>query len=170
MSAPVIQDERAEARRLRDEESKSEREIALALGRAPSTIHQWLQETPADPDPPAGPTPGQQTIDGGEIPAAPQNGNGPHIEEIRVDGTTQLGLIDFGGKQPQSATITLRGGAYELLEGRAFRKGDIVHFEGTAVVYDVGATDKTDGKTGIVVSAKQRHVARITDLIVTGAE
>jgi hypothetical protein len=163
MSAPVIADERAEARRLR-EEGKSEREIALALGRAPSTIHKWLDETPS-PEPEPDPIPGQQTIDGSEIPA-PQNGH-VHVEEIRVDGTTQLGLIDFGGKRPQSATITLRGGAYELLEGRAFRKGDIVHFQGTAVVYEVGATDKTDGKTGIVVSAKQRHVARITDLIVT---
>jgi hypothetical protein len=164
---PVIEDERAEARRMRDEEGLSERAIAAALGRSNSTIHKWLSETPDEPDP--DPIPGQQTIDGHEIPAA-QNGNGPHIEEIRVDGTTQLGLIDFGGKQPQSATLRLTGGEYELLEGRAFQKGDVVRFSGTAVVDFVGGKDKTDRKTGIVVSAKQKHTAYITDLIVTGAE
>ena len=161
MSAPIIDDWRVEARRMRDEDGMSERAIATALGKAPSTIHDTLK---AEPPPEA--TPGQQTIDGDEVPA-----NGAvHIEEIRVDGTTQLGLIDFGGKRPHSATIRLQGGEYELLEGKAFRKGDVVHFSGTAVVFDVGARDKTDSKTGIVVSAKQRHAARITDLVVTGAE
>jgi hypothetical protein len=123
----------------------------------------------APADAPPAPTAGQQTIDGGEI-REPDNGQVVFVEEIRVDGTTQLGLIDFGGKQPQSATIRLQGGEYELLEGRAFRKGDVVHFTGTAIVLEVGARDKIDGKTGIVVSAKQRHAARITDLVVTGAE
>lgn len=160
MSAPVIHDERAEARRLRDE-GKSEREIATSLGRAPSTIHEWLKEPPADdPDP----IPGQQTIDGREIPAASQNGS-VHVEEIRVDGTTQLGLIDFGGKKPQSAVVTLTGGQLELLEGRAFKKGDRIRFAGEAVVFEVGARDKTDSKTGIVVSAKQKHSARIADAV-----
>lgn len=112
-----------------------------------------------------GQIPGQQDIEGGEVPEP-----APPVEELRVDGTTQLGLIDFGGKRPQAATLRLAGGAVELLEGRAFRKGDVITFEGTAVVMEVGAVDKTDPKTGIVVSAKQKHVARITDLQVHGAE
>lgn len=112
----------------------------------------------------AEPTAGQQDLDGGEVtePA-------PHLEEIRVDGTTQLGLIDFGGKRPTSAVIRLTGGSYKLLEGQAYAKGDVVTFSGTAVVNDVGAKDSHDPKTGIVVSAEQRHSARITDLRVSGA-
>lgn len=109
------------------------------------------------------PTTGQRTIDGSEV----SNGQ-PHIEGIRVDGTTQLGLIDFGGKKPQSAVIKLTGGQLELLEGRAFKKGDRVQFAGEAVVFDVGGIDKIDGKTGIVVSCKQKHAARITDAVFAG--
>jgi hypothetical protein len=93
----------------------------------------------------------------------------PPIDELRVDGTVQLGLFNAGGKKPTSATITLSGGACELLDGKAYQKGDVIEFSGTAVVREVGQVDKADGKTGIVVSAKQKHVARITDLTVRGA-
>jgi hypothetical protein len=44
-----------------------------------------------------------------------------------------------------------------------------VHFEGTAVVRSVAQVDKADPKTGIVVSCKQVHVARILDVRVEGA-
>jgi hypothetical protein len=112
------------------------------------------------------PIPGQQDFDGGVTPADPV----PPLEELRVDGTAQLGMFDAGGKKPTSATITLSGGAYDLLDGKAYRKGDVVHFEGTAVVRSVGQVDKADPKTGIVVSCKQTHSARILDITVTGAE
>jgi hypothetical protein len=110
--------------------------------------------------------PGQQDIDGSEVPAPAQEAL---IEELRVDGTTQLGAFDAGGKKPTSATISLSGGAYELLDGKAYSKGDVVHFEGTAVVRSVAQVDKADPKTGIVVSCKQVHVARILDVRVEGA-
>jgi hypothetical protein len=98
--------------------------------------------------------------------AAPE----PPVEELRVDGTTQLGMIDFGGKKPTSASLRLVGGAVKLVEGKAYQKGDVIHFEGTAVVNDVGGKDTHDPKTGIVVSCKQVHVARILDVRVEGAE
>jgi hypothetical protein len=94
----------------------------------------------------------------------------PPIEELRVDGTAQLGMFDAGGKKPTSATITLSGGAFELLDGKAYRRATSIHFEGTAVVREVGQVDKADPKTGIVVSCKQTHSARILDITVTGAE
>jgi hypothetical protein len=112
-------------------------------------------------------TPGQQDIEGGEVPARAQEAL---IEELRVDGTTQLGAWSAGGKKPTSATITLSGGAFEMLDGKAYDKGDVVHFEGTAVVRGVGQVDKADPKTGIVVSCKQVHTARILDITVKGAE
>lgn len=92
------------------------------------------------------------------------------VEELRVDGTTQLGLIDFGGKQPQSATIALKGGAIELVDGQCFQKGDSIFFEGAGVVNFVGARDKHDPQTGIVTTAKQVHDARITDLQISSDE
>lgn len=170
----VIEDWQEEARRMRSQDGMSERAIATALGKSPSTIHETVKDVEPgeplrDPKPDPDPIPGQQTIDGSEVPPASQNGNG-HIEEIRVDGTTQLGLIDFGGKRPQSATIRLTGGEYELLDGRAFRKGDVIRFEGTAVVDFVGGKDKVDRKTGIPVTAVQKHTAYIADLRVTTAE
>ena len=105
-------------------------------------------------------TPGQQDLEGREVPPDPQ----PPVEEIRVDGTAQLGFFKAGGKQPQSASLRLTGGKVLLVDGRAFRKGDTITGTFTAVVDEVGQKDKVDGKTGIVVSAEQKHSARITDL------
>lgn len=100
--------------------------------------------------------------DGGAIVQAPP-------EEIRVDGTTQLGMFDVGGKRATSASIRLSGGKILLLDGKAYSKGDVISFSGTAVVREVGQRDKPDPKTGIVVSAEQKHVAQITDLTVHAA-
>jgi hypothetical protein len=86
------------------------------------------------------------------------------VEEIRVDGTAQLGLFNAGGKSPESASLRLSGGRILLVDGQAFRKGETIRFSGTAVVREVAQRDKPDGKTGIVVSAEQKHVAQITDL------
>jgi hypothetical protein len=51
-----------------------------------------------------------------------------------------------------------------LVDGKAFSKGEVIHFSGTAVVREVGQRDKPDPKTGIVVDAEQKHVAEIVDL------
>lgn len=112
-------------------------------------------------DPPAG----QIDIDGQTV-KAPD----PPMEEIRVDGTAQLGMFDLGGKQAQSSSLRLTGGKFLTIDGKAYAKGDVVHFEGTAVVNFVGQQDKHDPKTGIVVSAEQQHRARITDMKVKGAK
>lgn len=105
-------------------------------------------------------TAGQQSIEGGEVPADPQ----PPVDEIRVDGTAQLGLFDAGGKRPTSASLRLTGGKVLIVDGKAYRKGDVISGTFTAVVDEVGQKDKADPKTGIVVSAEQKHSARITDL------
>jgi hypothetical protein len=112
-----------------------------------------------------GATPGQQDLHGGEVPKDPV----PPVEEIRVDGTVQLGLFDAGGKKPTSSSIRLTGGKVLIVDGKAFKKGETVTFEGTAVVDFVAQQDKTDAKTGIQVSAEQLHRARITDLRIAGA-
>lgn len=104
--------------------------------------------------------PGQQDFNGRSIESFP--------EEIRVDGTTQLAAFDVGGKRAQSASIRLSGGKVLLLDGKAFSKGEVIHFSGTAVVREVGQRDKPDPKTGIVVSAEQKHIAEIVDLRVGG--
>lgn len=97
------------------------------------------------------------------------NGTGP-IEEIRVDGTTQLAMFDLGGKQATASTLTFTGGTVRLVDGQAFAKGDVIRFEGTAVINEVGQKDDHDPKTGIVVAASQKHGARITSLVVRGAQ
>jgi hypothetical protein len=101
------------------------------------------------------PTPGQQTIDGGEVQSV-------YVEQIRVDGTTQV-AIDFGGKQAQTAKLTLAGGAE--VDG-FFRKGDRIRGTFEAVVVSVGAKDTLDKQTGIVTEAVQTHTARVVDLVV----
>jgi site-specific DNA-cytosine methylase len=83
------------------------------------------------------PTPGQQTIGGGEVQSV-------YVEQIRVDGTTQL-AIDFGGKQAHTAKLTL-GGSAEV-DG-FFRKGDRIRGTFEAVVVAVGAKDKIDKADG----------------------
>jgi hypothetical protein len=86
------------------------------------------------------------------------------LTELRVDGTAQLGLFAAGGKRPQDSSLRLQGGRVLLADGQAFKKGDVVRLEVTAVVREVAQRDKPDPATGIVVSAEQKHVAYITDL------
>jgi hypothetical protein len=160
MGAVTMQDWHAEAVRLRDEEGKSERAIAKELGYAPSTIHAALSAHP-EPNGNGTPTPGQQTIDGDEV---------REIGEVRVDGTVQLGLIDFGGKAPQTATLTLTGAKADLTEGTGYRKGERVFFAGEAQVYDVGGRDTLDKTTMIPTTAVQRHAAQVFELHVGDEE
>ena len=134
---------------------------------------QDLQEAPVE-------IPGQTSIDGrkaefeeeagpavGEMPQQPPDTPPPPLEELRVDGTTQLGMFDAGGKRPTGASIRLTGGKIELVDGKAFQKGDVIVLEVVAIVREVGQRDKPDPKTGIVVSCEQKHVAQITDVRVT---
>lgn len=86
------------------------------------------------------------------------------LAEQRVDGTAQLSMFDLGGKRATDSSLKLQGGRVQLADGQAFRKGDVVRLEVTAVVREVGQRDKPDPATGIVVSAEQKHIAYITDL------
>src|SRR4051812_12742088 len=86
--------------RLLRAQGKSEREIAMAVAKSPSSVHEAVKDVvPRDGetngnghveldaaqlaaiagDSSGGPTPGQLDIDGGEAPQTPQ-----HVEEIRV--------------------------------------------------------------------------------------
>jgi hypothetical protein len=141
------------------EQGLSERAIAEAVGKAPSSVHEVVKDVTPEREP--DPIPGQQTIDGSEVPA--QDAGEP-VGEVRIDGLKQLGLIDFGGKKPQSSTLTLRGGQFELEDGTAYEKGDRLFFAGQAQVFDVGGRDKLDTKTMIATTAVQRHTARIFEL------
>lgn len=110
---------------------------------------------------PPAPTAGQQTIDGNEIPeTVPQDGP---LDEVRVKGTTQLGLLDAGGKSPTSSSLSLTGGKFDLMDGQAFSKGDTVVLKIVCVVDTVTQKDRTDRKVGVVVSCEQSHKAYITD-------
>jgi hypothetical protein len=142
----------AEARNLADQ-GLSKRAIAQALNISRHKVDEALAATNGHP------IEGQQTIDGGEVPVERDG-------ELRVDGTTQLGLFDAGGKKPQSASLTLAGGRIGLVDGRAFRKGETVTFSGVAVITAVALQDKRDKATGIPVSCEQKHTAVVTDLTV----
>lgn len=109
----------------------------------------------ATTDPPAT---GQRTIDDQEVL--------PPLEEIRVDGTTQLSAFDAGGKRPHRATLTIKGGSAKIVlnDGQAFKKGDRIGGEWFGVVREVAQVDKADKQTGIVTECEQKHVAVILDL------
>jgi hypothetical protein len=159
----VTEQERAMIFRLRNEDGQSERAIAKVVGYAPSTVHEVLAgEAPSEngnghaPEP----TPGQQTIDGGEVPAPAMP-----VEDLRVDGLVQLGMFDAGGKKPQSATVALAGlKPFDLVDGKAFSKGDRVYFSGVAQVFDVGQKDMLDKATMIATTAVQYHKAQVFEL------
>lgn len=106
------------------------------------------------------PTRGQQTTGGTEVAEDPL----PPLAELVLDGTTQLGLFDAGGKQPTSATVRLTGRRIELADGRGFRKGETVRLQVTAVIDRVSLKDTRDAETGIVVACEQAHEARIVDI------
>ena len=106
---------------------------------------------------PDGAIPGQQDFNGREV-------QQPYPEEIRVDGTSQLSAFDMGGKRPNASSIRLSGGRALIEDGKAYSKGEVVHFSGTAVVREVTQRDKPDPQTGIVVSCEQKHRAEIVDL------
>jgi hypothetical protein len=142
MGAVTMQDWHAEAVRLRDEEGKSERAIAKELGYAPSTIHAALSAHP-EPNGNGTPTPGQQTIDGDEV---------REIGEVRVDGTVQLGLIDFGGKAPQTAVQRHAAQVFELHVGDEeqilvglFRQLVRADRQGAAAIADVFVREANGG-------------------------
>lgn len=101
-----------------------------------------------------------------------ENGSAPadlHLDDIRVEGTSQLELFVLGGKLPTGAKLTLVGGAVDLVQGEAFRKGDRLRIVLDAVVNDVAQKDHHDSKTGQVTSCTQSHKARIVDMQVESA-
>lgn len=103
----------------------------------------------------SGPLDGQRDFDG-EIHAP--------LDEIRIDGSTQLGLFDAGGKKPTSASLALTGGRFDLMDGKAYRKGDVIVLQVVAVVDTVTLKDKTDRKVGVVTACEQQHKAYISDV------
>lgn len=107
-------------------------------------------------------TPGQRTIDGGEVAA---NGNGgPPPSEIVLRGSTPLDFFNAGGKLPNKASVRFVGGKVGLEQGTAFKKGDVIHFEGYATVVAAAPRDKRDKQTGIVVECELQIQAEIDDL------
>lgn len=102
---------------------------------------------------------GQQDLEGNEAQAQPL----PPLDEVRVKGSTQLGLFSAGGKAPTSSSLRLTGGKFDLMDGQAFKKGDTVVLQVVCVVDTVTQRDKTDRKVGVVVSCEQQHAAYISD-------
>lgn len=102
-------------------------------------------------------------------PAEPETPKEPVVDEIRVEGTEQLSIFDVGGKRANTATIKLTGGKVKIVDGQGFKKGTRVRGTFEAIVNEVGQKDEEDPKTGQVVSAEQRHSARIVDLQVESA-
>jgi hypothetical protein len=85
-----------------------------------------------------------------------------HVEEIRVDGSTQLAL-DCGGRLADESKLTLSGSA--SVRG-FFKKGDRITGTFEAVVDGVGSKDKYDKQTGVIKDTAQSHSARITDMTI----
>lgn len=110
-----------------------------------------------------GATPGQQDLEGGEVPADPV----PPVQDILIAGPHPLDLFNAGGKKPNTGSVRFVGGKVGLEPGTAYRKGDTIRFQGTATVVDVSQRDKRDRQTRIVVECEQKHLAEIDDLTVT---
>lgn len=102
---------------------------------------------------------------------AEQNGAGldeqPPVDDLKIAGT-QMSFPSMGGKAPTSSTFKITGGKIDL-ENTSFKKGEVVTVQLTCVVNNVQQVDKHDPQTGIVVSAEQRHQARVTDIRIVDA-
>jgi len=83
--------------------------------------------------------------------------------EIIVSGI-EMPYAKLGGKPPTHGSLKLSGGKVALAQGTAFKKGQTIHFSGTAVIKDVGTVDTHDSATQTVSDTEQRHVARIIAL------
>lgn len=101
-----------------------------------------------------GPMPPRE-MDGGEI---------VHVEEIRVDGTTQLAL-DCGAYEVHDSKLSFSGSA--SVAG-FYRAGDRIYGTFEAVVTDAGTKGKLDKKTGVFGEVGQNHAAKFTALTVDG--
>lgn len=111
---------------------------------------------------PIGAIEGQQDLEGGTVGAPPP-------EDIVIQGSTQLGLFDAGGKRPTGAKLTIAGlSGIELVHGQAFLKGEYVRFEGVARVEEVAQRDKVNRKENLTVDCVQKHWAFASDLRVLG--
>jgi hypothetical protein len=173
--------------RLMRAQGKPEREIAEALGKSRSTIHETVKDVAPlngvelasvdatalaraagleDDRAEARATPGQQTIDGGEVPADPQ----PPVQEIVMRGTAPLDFFNAGGKLPNKATVRFVGGKVGLEQGTAFKKADVIHFEGYATVVAATPRDKRDKATGVVLECELQIQAEIDDLSLRTAD
>lgn len=91
----------------------------------------------------------------------------PHI---RVDGPAQLEMFVLGGHRPESASLRFTGMKVRLVDGKAFKKGQTIRFEGVAIVNEVAQKDAHDSETQEVVATEQRHSARIVELRVVGLD
>lgn len=105
----------------------------------------------------------------GEMPPAESDGGQPEVDEIVLQGTSQLELFEMGGKKATRATIKFAGGKVKIEKGQGFKKGERIKFSGEAIVNEVGQKDEHDPQTGQVVDCEQRHGARIVDLSVERA-
>lgn len=99
----------------------------------------------------------------GAMPPAAPNDSELLPEDIVVAGL-KIEAADLGGKKATSATLDLTGMKARLAAGTFLRKGNVVHFTGTAIVNDVGGKDIHDSTTGQVTDAVQRHKARVVKL------
>lgn len=105
----------------------------------------------------------------GKMPDKEPEKTEPEVDEIVLDGSTQLELFDVGGKKATRATIKFTGGKVKLSAGKGFKKGERIKFTGEAIVNEVGQKDEHDPQTSQVVDCEQRHSARIVDLSVDRA-
>jgi hypothetical protein len=65
---------------------------------------------------------------------------------------------------PNKATIRFVGGKVGLEQGTAFKKGEVVRFEGYATVVAATPRDKRDKSTGVVLECELQIQAEIDDL------
>lgn len=105
----------------------------------------------------------------GKMPAKEAGSSQPEVDEIVLQGSSQLELFDMGGKKATRATIKFSGGKVKIEAGQGFKKGHRIRFSGEAIVNEVGQKDEHDPQTGQVVDCEQRHGARIVDLSVERA-
>jgi hypothetical protein len=88
-----------------------------------------------------------------------------YVEEIRIDGTTQVSL-DLGGKRATSASCSLSG---KVVVDGSLRKGDVLTGTFRAVVRGAAVKDKVDRQTGIVTEAAEKFSADLVDVVIDSA-
>lgn len=108
---------------------------------------------------PPAPVEEPQPQDPGELEGEAAGEQAPPTIELEIEGDGQLSLR-VGGRQPDVASVKLRGGSIRVPRGD-YERGDTLDLLCKVRCCEVHFVDKIDGSTGEITETERRHVFKV---------